>query len=241
MYCTGNIIFENPLDFMHCVASRFGYPNYRLSELSLVPISSDNRQFGYLNYRLSELSLVPISSDNRRSTILWARVSLHYVSFLPVALACNLIRWVVDLGATNDGMSHASRMISPTANFPDASVPTDKNIAIFFYAGKGAAVWAASSVAMQQGPPPPYDTQFRVKNGVRSTAQQLQTRMWCSINTNSMARSKTCDSDTRTDGHTTRRLFHRNQASLQRSQVCQRRHALSHRNWVQKHYLSMVR
>ena len=29
---------------MHCVAYRFGYPNYRLSELSLVPISSDNRR-----------------------------------------------------------------------------------------------------------------------------------------------------------------------------------------------------
>ena len=29
---------------MHCVASRFGYPNYRLSELLLVPISSDNRR-----------------------------------------------------------------------------------------------------------------------------------------------------------------------------------------------------
>ena len=27
---------------MHCVASRFGYPNYRLSELSLVPFISDN-------------------------------------------------------------------------------------------------------------------------------------------------------------------------------------------------------
>ena len=29
---------------MHCVASRFGYPNCRLSELSLVPISWDNRR-----------------------------------------------------------------------------------------------------------------------------------------------------------------------------------------------------
>ena len=29
---------------MHCVASRFGYPKYRLSELSLLPISSDNRR-----------------------------------------------------------------------------------------------------------------------------------------------------------------------------------------------------
>ena len=28
---------------MHCVASRFGYPNYRLSELSMVPISSNNQ------------------------------------------------------------------------------------------------------------------------------------------------------------------------------------------------------
>ena len=44
LHCNGNIIFEKPLDFMHCVASRFGYPNYRLSELSLVPISSDNRR-----------------------------------------------------------------------------------------------------------------------------------------------------------------------------------------------------
>ena len=37
-------ILEKPLNFMHCVASRFGYANYRLSELSLVPISSDNRR-----------------------------------------------------------------------------------------------------------------------------------------------------------------------------------------------------
>ena len=36
-------ILEKPLNFMHCVASRFGYPNYRLSELLLVPISLDNR------------------------------------------------------------------------------------------------------------------------------------------------------------------------------------------------------
>ena len=44
LHCNGNIILEKPLDFMHCVASRFGYPNYRLSELSLVPITSDNRR-----------------------------------------------------------------------------------------------------------------------------------------------------------------------------------------------------
>ena len=37
-------ILEKPLNFMHCVASSFGYPNYRLSEKSLVPISSDNRR-----------------------------------------------------------------------------------------------------------------------------------------------------------------------------------------------------
>ena len=35
---------EKPLDFIHSVASRFGYPNYRLPELSLVPISADNRR-----------------------------------------------------------------------------------------------------------------------------------------------------------------------------------------------------
>ena len=44
LHCNGNIILEKPLDFMHCVASRFGYSNYRLSELSLVPISSVNRR-----------------------------------------------------------------------------------------------------------------------------------------------------------------------------------------------------
>ena len=44
LHCNGNIILEKPLDFIHCVASRFGYPNYRLSELSLVPISSDTRR-----------------------------------------------------------------------------------------------------------------------------------------------------------------------------------------------------
>ena len=48
---------------MHCVASRFGYPNYRLSELSVI------RTIDYPNYRLSELSLAPISSDSRRSTV----------------------------------------------------------------------------------------------------------------------------------------------------------------------------
>ena len=26
-------ILEKPLDFMHCVASSFGYPNYRWSQL----------------------------------------------------------------------------------------------------------------------------------------------------------------------------------------------------------------
>ena len=37
MYCcNGNIILEKPLDFMHGVASRFGYPNYPLSELSII-------------------------------------------------------------------------------------------------------------------------------------------------------------------------------------------------------------
>ena len=44
LHCVGNIIVEKPLDFMHCVTSRFSYPNYRLSELSLVPISLDNRR-----------------------------------------------------------------------------------------------------------------------------------------------------------------------------------------------------
>ena len=63
LHCNGNIILEKPLDFMHCVASSFGYPNYRFSELSVT------RTIGYPNYRLSELSLVPIISDNRRSTV----------------------------------------------------------------------------------------------------------------------------------------------------------------------------
>ena len=44
LHFNGNIILEKPLDFMHCVASRSGYPNYRLAELFLVPISSDNRR-----------------------------------------------------------------------------------------------------------------------------------------------------------------------------------------------------
>ena len=50
LHCNGNIILEKSLDFMRCVASRFGYPNYRLSELSLVPISSDNRRFTVCNF-----------------------------------------------------------------------------------------------------------------------------------------------------------------------------------------------
>ena len=33
LHCNGNIILEKPLDFLHCVASRFGYPNYRWSQL----------------------------------------------------------------------------------------------------------------------------------------------------------------------------------------------------------------
>ena len=33
LHCNGNIILEKPLDFMHCVASKFGYPNYRWSQL----------------------------------------------------------------------------------------------------------------------------------------------------------------------------------------------------------------
>ena len=48
LHCNGNIILEKPLDFMHCVASRFGYPNFRLSEISLVPINSDNRHYIYI-------------------------------------------------------------------------------------------------------------------------------------------------------------------------------------------------
>ena len=58
LHCNGNIILEKPLDFMHCVASRFGYPNYRLSELSV--ILSIIRTIGYPNYRLSELSIIRI-------------------------------------------------------------------------------------------------------------------------------------------------------------------------------------
>ena len=42
LYCV--VILEKRLDFMHSVASRFGYSKYQLSELSLVPISSDNRR-----------------------------------------------------------------------------------------------------------------------------------------------------------------------------------------------------
>ena len=33
LHCNGNIILEKPLDFMHCVASRFGYPSCRWSQL----------------------------------------------------------------------------------------------------------------------------------------------------------------------------------------------------------------
>ena len=33
LHCNGNVILEKPLDFMHCVASRFGNPNYRWSQL----------------------------------------------------------------------------------------------------------------------------------------------------------------------------------------------------------------
>ena len=60
MHCNGNIILEKPLDCMHCVASRFGYPNYRLSELSLVPISSDNRRSTVI--RVERLDCITINN-----------------------------------------------------------------------------------------------------------------------------------------------------------------------------------
>ena len=43
---------------MLCVASRFGYPNYRLSELSLVPISSDNRRSTVYKFSLQPLKFI---------------------------------------------------------------------------------------------------------------------------------------------------------------------------------------
>ena len=51
-------VLEKPLNFMHCVASRFDYPNYRLSELSLVPINSDNRRSTVILYKYFILFLV---------------------------------------------------------------------------------------------------------------------------------------------------------------------------------------
>ena len=57
LHCNGNIILEKPLDFMHCVASSFGYPNYRLSELSMVTVSSDNRRSAVINSGILQSSL----------------------------------------------------------------------------------------------------------------------------------------------------------------------------------------
>ena len=57
MHCNGNIILEKPLDFMYRVASGFGYPNYRLSELSLVEISSYNLRSTVLECLISVYAL----------------------------------------------------------------------------------------------------------------------------------------------------------------------------------------
>ena len=58
-------ISQKPLNFTHCVASRFGYPNYRLSELSII------RTIGYPNYRLFELSVIrTIDYSNYRWSLL---------------------------------------------------------------------------------------------------------------------------------------------------------------------------
>ena len=49
LHCNGNIILEKPLDFMHCMASSFGYPNYRWSQFVriidvLLYLTSHNKQ-----------------------------------------------------------------------------------------------------------------------------------------------------------------------------------------------------
>ena len=69
---------------MHCVASRFAYPNYRLSELSII------RTIGYPNYRLSELSIIrTIDYPN----YLWS----HLVRIIDVLLYDLLLYLIIPL------------------------------------------------------------------------------------------------------------------------------------------------
>ena len=58
---------------MHCVASRFGYPNYRLSELSLVQVSSDNRR--------STVTLVPYSISHLPNDVLCCNLVTEFKTF----------------------------------------------------------------------------------------------------------------------------------------------------------------
>ena len=67
LHCNGNIILEKHLDFMHCVVSRFGYPNYRLSELSLVPIISDNRRCTVFYYEHGTVSSISMNLSLRET------------------------------------------------------------------------------------------------------------------------------------------------------------------------------
>ena len=80
LHCNGNIILEKHLDFMHCVASRFVYPKYRLSELSLVPISSDNRR-----------STVFVTLNNlRRKEVIGTIHNINIVLLKVATLQCNI-------------------------------------------------------------------------------------------------------------------------------------------------------
>ena len=71
LHCNGNIILEKHLDFTHCVASRFGYPNYRLSEISLVPISSYNRRSTvFKNKNILDSKLLPCFAFRKANPLL---------------------------------------------------------------------------------------------------------------------------------------------------------------------------
>ena len=64
------------------MASRFGYPNYRLSELSLVPVSSDNRRFAVF---ITVFYIILVFR--------WNAVSLHHSTVLlgPIKVAGSIV------------------------------------------------------------------------------------------------------------------------------------------------------
>ena len=99
MHCNGNIILEKPLDFMYCVASRFGYPNCRLSELSII------RTVDYPNCRLSELSIIrTVDYPNyRRSQLVLTIAAVLYIILCVPSCAIVVMHDEADASTARDG------------------------------------------------------------------------------------------------------------------------------------------